>query len=317
MEDGVSVTGKSPLKSNLMASSTTYSVGIDLGGSSLKAVAAADRETLERINLEFDPERELDWLQKARNILDQFHSRLGKPEQIGVSAPGLAALDGTSILCMPGRLSGLEKLNWAQALSYSKSIPVLNDAHAAILGEAWCGAADGFRNVFMLTLGTGVGGAAIVDGKLLRGAFGRGGHLGHASLDIDGPIDVAGMPGSLEGAIGNCTIGERSNGRFATTHDLITAFDRHDPYASEVWLRSIKVLACAIASFVNVLDPEAVIIGGGIARAGESLFGPLQKYLDEVEWRPLGVGVKILPAKLGEFAGAYGAAWAAGAVQSV
>jgi glucokinase len=300
-----------------MGSSTTYSIGIDLGGSSLKAIAVCGRETFERVNLEFDPDRELDWLQKARNILDQFHSRLGKPEHIGVSAPGLAALDGTSIACMPGRLSGLEKLNWAQALSYSKPIPVLNDAHAAILGEAWCGAADGFRNVFMLTLGTGVGGAAIVDGKLLRGAFGRGGHLGHASLDIDGPIDVAGMPGSLEVAIGNCTIDQRSQGRFTNTHDLIAAFDRRDAFAAAVWLRSVKALACAVASFVNVLDPEAVIIGGGIARAGESLFGPLQRYLDEVEWRPLGVAVKVLPAKLGEFAGAYGAAWIAGTVQSV
>jgi len=160
----------------------------------------------------------------------------------------------------------------------------------------------------MLTLGTGVGGAAIVDGRLLRGHIGRAGHLGHSSLDIDGPTDVCGTPGSLEMMIGNCTIAERTQGLFKTTHDLVAAHVAGDPEASYFWLRSVRALACAIASFVNILDPEAVVIGGGIARSGESLLTPLRECLAEIEWRSTGYSVKVVPAALGEFAGAFGAA---------
>lgn len=143
---------------------------------------------------------------------------------------------------------------------------------------------------------------------LLRGHIGRAGHLGHICLDLDGAKDITNVPGSLEDLIGNWTVQQRSRGRFATTHELVAAYEAGDVLATEVWLRSIRALGCAIASFVNVLDPEAVVIGGGIARSGRSLFGPLQRVLDEVEWRPGGARVKLLSAKLGEFAGACGAA---------
>jgi glucokinase len=117
---------------------------------------------------------------------------------------------------------------------------VLNDGHAALLGEAWLGSARGFQNVILLTLGTGVGGAAILDGKLLRGQIGRAGHLGHICLDPDGPRDVCGTPGSLEVAIGNCTIGERSRGRFQTTHELVAAYRDGDLEAAGIWLESVR-----------------------------------------------------------------------------
>jgi len=217
---------------------------------------------------------------------------------------------------MPGRLAGLQGLDWTAYLAWSNIVPVLNDAHAALLGESWLGAARSLKNVFMLTLGTGVGGAAIVDGKLLRGEIGRGGHLGHISLDPHGLPDVTGMPGSLEDVIGNCTIEIRTKGRFKTTHDLIAAHLQKDREASAIWLESVQALACGIASLINVLDPAAVIIGGGIARSGPALFEPLQQALDKVEWRPAGDRVKLLAAELGEFAGAYGAAFAALNLQS-
>ncbi len=215
---------------------------------------------------------------------------------------------------MPGRLQGLEHLDWTTFLAAKKPIPVLNDAHAALMGESWLGAAQDFKNVFMLTLGTGVGGAAMVDGRLLHGHIGRAGHLGHICLDPHGPPDVTGMPGSLEMAIGNCTIEARTQGRFKTTHDLTAAFTRGDTEAVAVWLKSVHDLACGIAGLVNVLDPEAVIIGGGIARSGPALFEPLQAELDQIEWCPGGSRVKVLPARLGEFAGAYGAAFMASKV---
>jgi glucokinase len=209
---------------------------------------------------------------------------------------------------MPSRLRGLEGLDWTELLGVDRTVPVLNDAHAALLGECWIGAARGLQNAVMLTLGTGVGGAAIVDGKLLRGHVGRAGHLGHICLNPYGTPDITGTPGSLEDAIGNCTIQLRSHGAFKSTHDLVAAYLAGDSLATAIWLKSVRELACAIISFINILDPEAIIIGGGIARSGDALFKPLQRYVDEMEWRPTGHSTRILPAQLGEFAGAYGAA---------
>lgn len=288
----------------------SYAIGIDLGGSSVKAVAVTpEGKTLAEAVASFDAEASMDWSRKIRAVVEEIQSQQTESaSHIGLSAPGLAAKDARSIAHMPGRLQGLEGLDWGSFLKTSRPVPVLNDAHAALLGEAWLGAARGFQNVIMLTLGTGVGGAAIVDGHLLRGHIGRAGHLGHVSLDLDGSPDVCGMPGSLEVMMGNCTIAERSQGRFQTTHDLVAAHLAGDAEASHIWLRSIRALACAIGSFANVLDPEAVIVGGGVARSGEALFEPLRQIVSEVEWKSVGYQVKILPATLGEFAGAFGAA---------
>lgn len=287
-----------------------FVIGIDLGGTSIKAVAAERTgQTLATTNVSFDPEAKMDWAQQVREIVLGFQEKFGQPGHIGLSAPGLAAPDGSAIAYMPKRLQGLEGLKWADFLGCRAPVPVLNDAQAALLGEAWVGAARGCTNVFILTLGTGVGGAAIVDGRLIRGHIGRAGHLGHASLNPDGVPDVTGMPGSLEDTIGNCTIHRRTQGRFQTTHELVAAYLSGDSDASRIWLKSVRDLACAIGSFINILDPEIAIIGGGIARAGAALFEPLRRYVSEVEWRPGGHAVRIVPAELGEFAGAYGSAW--------
>ena len=286
-----------------------YAIGIDLGGSSIKTLTVTrEGRVLREANVPFNPEAHMEWAGKIRNLLAEIQTEQGRPASwIGVSAPGLAARDGRKIACMPGRLDGLAGLDWTEYLELDKPVPVLNDAHAALLGECWLGAARDFENVFMLTLGTGVGGAAMVEGKLLYGHIGRGGHLGHICLDPTGMPDVTGMPGSLETAIGNWNIKERTKGRFETTHELVDAYIAGDSNAALFWLRAVEALACGIGSLINVLDPAAVIIGGGIARSGPALFEPLQRALDKVEWRPTGSRVKLLPAELGEFAGAYGA----------
>jgi glucokinase len=209
---------------------------------------------------------------------------------------------------MPGRLCGLEQLDWTTFLKHPRPVPVANDGQSALTGEAWTGAARGMRDAVLMTLGTGVGGAILSDGRIVRGHIGRAGHFAHTCLDPNGTPSIAGMPGALECAIGNYNIRERSEGRFESTHALLAACSAGDEFARAVWLRSIRALGCAIASFVNILDPEAVIIGGGIAQAGDALFGPLRAVMDEVEWRPGSHAVKILPAALGEWAGAIGAA---------
>jgi glucokinase len=144
---------------------------------------------------------------------------------------------------------------------------------------------------------------------LLRGHLGRAGHFGHISLDPAGSRDIARTPGSLEDAIGECTIHTRAQGRFVSTQALVAASNRNDRNARRVWLKSVQELAAAIASLINVLDPEVVVIGGGIAKAGSALFRPLNQYLARFEWRPGGARVRVVPAKLGDRAGAFGAAW--------
>jgi glucokinase len=149
------------------------------------------------------------------------------------------------------------------------------------------------------------------DGRILRGHLGRAGHLGHVCLDLDGAPDIVGTPGSLEDFIGNHNVVQRTGGKFATTHELIAAFEAGEPLAVELWGRSVRALACALASFINILDPEAIILGGGIARAGDALFAPLGRELETIEWRPTDSAVPLVPAQLGEWAGAIGAARAA------
>lgn len=290
----------------------SWSAGIDVGGTNLKAVAmSADGTVLHRASRATadGATSPADWPAQARTAIVEFERmQRGGPTSIGVCAPGLVAADGRSIAHLPGKLAGLAGLDWTNALDRASIVPVLNDAHAALVGEAWIGAARNRRHVVMLTLGTGVGGAVLVDGRLLRGAIGRGGHIGHMSLDPDGPTSITGMPGAIEVMFGDCTVTERTGGKFPRTAALVAAHRAGDPDATRVWLRSIRALACAIGSCINVFDPEVVVLGGGIAQAGDALFAPLANELDRIEWRPGGHRVPVVPASLGEWAGAIGAA---------
>lgn len=289
-----------------------WSVGIDIGGTNLKAVAAsADGTVLHRVSraTEDGSASVGDWVCQARAALADFSQRQGcAPRCVGLCAPGLAAADARSIAHLPGKLAGLVGVDWTTALSQPALVPVLNDAHAALLGEAWVGAARGRRHVVLLTLGTGVGGAVLSDGRLLRGAIGRAGHIGHLSLDPDGEPSIVGMPGAIETMIGDCTIATRSGGRFLHTAALVAAHRAGDTHATQIWLKSVRALAFALGSCINLFDPEVIVLGGGIAQAGDALFAPLAAELARIEWRPGGHRVPVVPATLGEWAGAIGAA---------
>jgi glucokinase len=286
----------------------SYSIGVDLGGTNIKIVlVSADDTVLEFLTCD-TADAEGSWAQTIKTNLLKIKSRRGQtPCHIGLAAPGLAAKDGRSIAYMQGRLAGLQGFMWEEFLQ--SSVVVLNDAHAALLGEVWQGAAKGYRNVILLTLGTGVGGAVLIDGHLIKGQIGRAGHLGHTSINSDGTLDIVNTPGSLEQMIGNYNLAERSEGRFTSTRRLVEAHLAGDTEATTIWLRSVHHLAAAIASFINAFDPEVVIIGGGIAQAGPSLFEPVRQYLDRFEWRPMGHKVPVIAAALGEKAGAIGAAY--------
>jgi glucokinase len=225
---------------------------------------------------------------------------------IGLSAPGLPNDDNTAIAFMPGRMQGLENFCWKEFLHQPTF--VLNDAVAAMLGEAKFGAAKNKKNVVMLTLGTGVGGAILIDGKPYQGAFNKAGHIGHMAINDEGDCDVTGMPGSLEECIGNCTIEKRSKGKFTSTHELLDAYKSGDAFAKDVWLKSIRQLAIGLASVSNILSPEVIVLGGGITQAGDDLFVPLKDFMSKYEWRPGGNKVHIVKAMYGDLAGAIGAA---------
>jgi len=285
-----------------------YAIGIDIGVTNVKCVVVSDGgEILLRDQTATQSEKS-DWPEGVKKYLARIEKERGEAQWVGIAAPGLAAPDGSCISWMQERLVEVEGLKWTEFLGRKRSVPVLNDAQAALVGEVWKGAAAGAKNAILITLGTGVGGAILCDGRILKGAIGRAGHIGHMTIDVDGIDDMVKTPGSLETMIGNYTIGARSGGKFKSTHELVAAAEHGDEKARAVWERSIFALGCAIVSMINIADPEVVIIGGGIAAAGPALFEPLNAVLDGHEWRPHGHRAKIVAAALGEFAGAMGAA---------
>ena len=289
----------------------SYAIGVDLGGTNIKAVAVEEGgEVVDRLTSATGDDERGSWAERVRALVGALEGRRGAhASRLGLASPGLVARDGRSMASVHGQLESVRGFDWAEFLKAGCPVLLLNDAHAALLGEVWKGAAAGCRDVVLITLGTGVGGAVLTGGRLLKGHLGRGGHLGHICLDTDGEPESTGLPGSLEDAIGNRTLPARSGGRFTSTEELVAAHLRGDADATRVWLDSVFKLACAVSSLINVLDPEVVIIGGGVARAGRALFDPLDEYLEQVEWRPGGFRVRVVPAALGDNAGALGAAF--------
>ena len=286
----------------------TAFIGIDLGGTRIKAaVLDTAGRLVHRQSAETRDGSDALWKGTIKELVQTVAAEQKLSAYVvGISAPGIPDEQNSAIAYMPGRLEGLQHFHWSAFLGCQAW--VLNDAVAALVAEAGMGAAKGQKNVVLLTLGTGVGGAILVDGKPYQGNFQKGGHIGHMAVETDGEPDVTGMPGSLESAIGNCTVHKRSMGRFADTRELLQAYRKGDHFARWVWLHSVQKLALGIASVSNVLSPECVVLGGGITEADEDLFEPLESFLSLYEWRPGGSRTSIKKAQFGDGAGALGAA---------
>jgi glucokinase len=287
---------------------STSAIGIDLGGTRIKAVALDnDGNVLHRLYASTNDNNDATWRQSVKTSVEELQSKLMLSEFIvGISAPGIPDEKNSCIAHMPGRMQGLENFDWSSFLHHKTY--VINDAIAALMAEAKLGVARDKKNAVLLTLGTGVGGAILIDGKPYQGNFQKAGHIGHIVIDHEDEPDVTGMPGALESAVGNVTIEKRSLGKFKDTHTLLEAYRSGDHFAKWVWLTSVRKLSIGIASVINILSPECVILGGGITEAGKDLFEPLENFLSIYEWRPGGNRTTIMKAQFGDMAGAIGAA---------
>ena len=288
--------------------SSGLTIGIDLGGTRIKgvvidAIGNVLHQTYTPTN---DGEGEI-WKKAIAKTVHELRQKVpGEKIAVGISAPGLPNKENTTIAFMPGRLDGLENFVWSDYLNCSAY--VLNDGVAALVAEAKTGAAKNSTNAIMITLGTGVGGALLINKQPYQGSFNKAGHIGHMVIDSNGDADVTNMPGSLEECIGNCTVEKRSKGKFTSTHELLGAYRNDDEFAKQVWLVSVKKLAIGLASASNFISPDTIVVGGGIAEANDDLFLPLNQWFDEFEWQPGGIRPQIVKAVHGDLAGAIGAA---------
>lgn len=285
-------------------------LGVDVGGTNIKVVAMDEEGTI--ILQEEQSTNDSEGLWK-NNILDVIKAKTNKLVHgdssaliCGVSAPGLANEDNTCIAHMPERLKGIEDFRWGNELD--REIWVLNDGHSATLAEYNTYYKESIKHMLLLTLGTGVGGGAILNGSLYQGAINRGGHFGHTTIDHAGQMTMTNMPGSLEYAIGNFSIEERTHGYFKSTWELVKAYEEGDAMAVYWWLSSVKRLSIGLASLINAFSPELIVLGGGISSAGNALFEPLERFMTFFEWQPGGYQTEIKPAQLEKYAGAIGAA---------
>ncbi len=289
-----------------------YLIGVDLGGTQIKAVLTDPTGIVieERATDTHDivgKDNSAVWKPAVKRLIKELEdSCSSKIEGIGISSPGTANQTNTGILSNGTKLLGIEGLIWGDYLG--RKVTVLNDAHAALIAESSVGAGIEFKNILMITLGTGIGGGIMIDGKLYQGQVGRAGHIGHLSVTKDVQAGIVNTPGSFENQIGETTVRQRSYGRFATTKDVVNAYEQGDTFGTWVWLNSVQVLARGIVSLINVISPEVIILGGGISKAGASLMNPLKDFLNIYEWRPNNFETPIRFARLSNNAGAIGAA---------
>jgi glucokinase len=305
-----------------------YVLAADLGGTNLR-IAAVDgdgsvinqrqTETPQRGSAEDIAEA---IAAEARICIDETGAA---PLAFGVAAAALIDSDGRSVLSSPN-LHQLDECALADDLSSRLQIPVIleNDATAAAIGELWLGASRNIRSSICVTLGTGVGGGLILEGRPYRGVSGTAGEVGHICVEPDGFTCGCGSHGCLEQYASGTAIARiakelssSANGSELTSRSELTAEDvydaglRRDPVALETFRRMGRYLGIALADLIDVLNPEMIVIGGGAA-GGWDLF--IDHVRDEIRLRAFkhpAQAATIVRAELGNRAGFLGAAWVA------
>lgn len=291
-------------------------IGIDIGGTRLKAALVSPNGLLSgqlversRMNEPYPAVRD----QLASVIAALTIASDCTPVAVGIGVAGLMDGSRRRVIAAPN-CPGVVGSPLVDDLERATGIAVVmdNDANVMALGEGASGAAKGIRHFLAVTLGTGVGGAVIYDGCLLRGASGGGGEIGHLCIDRHGPRCGCGSNGCLESFIGMKGIERwiaRNVGglRRIGMGGLSDLAQGGDTEAIRVFEFVGRTLGVALAGLVNVFNPQAIVVGGGIASAGPMLFNPLREEIARRAFRVYTEGLAISPAELGNWAGVVGA----------
>jgi glucokinase len=245
---------------------------------------------------------------------------------VGIGCPGPLDLDTGVVIATPN-------LGWTDypirdRISEALGLPATldNDANCATYGEFWQGAGRGVQNLVGVTLGTGIGGGVILNGRIAHGASGSAGELGHTTIDFTGRRCACGNYGCLEAYASGPNIAARAlEGIEAGYESVLTelvegdleaitaltvyeALVLGDEYAHEVMRETAKILGAGIANIVNLLNPEVVVVVGGVTRAGDHLFRPLRSEVRRRAFPSAVAACRIVPGELPETAGVVGAA---------
>ncbi len=293
-------------------------IGIDLGGTNLKVALLdlkyniKDREVLGTRSF-LEKEELISGIVYSINRIIKYNS-LDKTDILGVGLglPGPVDARQGVVHFLPN-VPGWKEVRLREILKKRTGLAVFldNDAKVMALAEHRLGAAKGFNNVLCMTLGTGIGGGIIIEGKLYRGFNNAAGEVGHLPINERGSSCNCGRSGCLEAYIGNSRILNAARKEFKKTislEELSLLAAKGNRSAIRIWRRVGKRLGFALAGVVNILNLDAVVMGGGVSNAGRVLFDSAKESLQNQAMSVQGGHVRIFRAKLGNDAGLIGAA---------
>jgi glucokinase len=285
-------------------------LGLDVGGTNIKRVVLEGDRIAER---DSQPTRSEDGVTAVLDRMAAIVRAAGSVDSVGIALPGLVNGKGRGVL-LPNLYGDWRGQPIAEPLSKALRRPVrlLNDGHAFALGEARLGAARGADDVLCIVCGTGIGGGLVIGGRLHLGVEDRAGEIGHHTVVADGPLCGCGNRGCLEMLAGARAIAQAAGQ--PSFDDVVTAARHGDEEAVEAIRRAGAYIGIAVANLTIFLTPQRIVVGGGVAEAGELLLGPLRAEVEQRAGRvaPLHT-IEIVPATLGADAGAVGAALAGAA----
>lgn len=300
-----------------------FYVGVDVGGTSIKmGMFSHTGELLEKweIPTRVDEDEQTDRILPdiAASIEEKRAEKNGNIVGIGLGIPGPVTDDGTVLKCANIHWPVFNVKEKLFDLTGVANIRVGNDANVAALGEMWKGGGRGFDSIVMVTLGTGVGGGVIHGGKILTGTKGAAGEIGHMTVEYDEEETCnCGTKGCLEQYASATGIVRLAKKQMVETSSLakidnLTAKDvfdeakAGDAYALQIVDRFARYLGVALGNVAQIIDPEAFVIGGGVARAGSIITESIEKYYNDSVMFALR-GKQFNLAELGNDAGIYGA----------
>jgi len=303
-------------------------VGIDVGGTTIKGAAVFGDGSI-AYKTEIPTESELgsehmlaNMAQLARDVVAEAGWSFDDVKGIGVGIPALGINFATGVVEEAVNI-GWKDVPLAEDLGrrLGKPVQVENDANAAALGEALAGGGKGFRDALCVTLGTGVGGGVIVEGKVVHGSNGCGGEIGHITiLREGGRLCGCGRYGCLETISSATGIVKEAEARLAagaasalvgqelSTRVIFEAAVKGDAVAQEVVAYALDTLGFALANIGVTTNPQVIVVGGGVSKAGEALLRPLQEAFARYAVPRVTAGTTIRLAELGNDAGVIGAA---------